>query len=249
MSARRITSASVLASVLASVTVASVLIVPAAATAASPAPHELARQSAPRMIQQAGRYDTAIRFLDFDHTRPFMRRANIRGQVAATIGDRRGGLKGAAVKLYRKIAGTSTWRYVDTASTSHTDYPRFRFAPRSLANATYRVVFAGNDRLQASRGATSVAVHRTFDPRMEDGTGRFHGQMGPRYAHRLVLLEKRPCARCGWRQVSKDFTGDYSRWSFKVGAPVNGRWWWRVSAPAATRFIRSFSGIYTTELR
>ncbi len=234
-------------SILAGVTVASLFVVPAAATA-SPPP-SVVHQFAPQTMEQASRYDTSIRFLDFDHTRAFMTRTHIRGQVAATIAGRRGGLKAVRVTLYRKIAGTRTWKYVGATRTSRTDYPKFRFAPRSVANATYRVRFAGNDRLQPSRNVTAVAVHRNFNPRMEDGTGHFHGKMGPRYAHRLVALEKRACATCGWRKVSTDRTGDYSRWSFKVGAPRDGRWWWRVSTPSSTRYIRSFSGIYTTEVR
>lgn len=234
-------------SILASVTVASLFIVPTAATASPPPP--TVHQSAPKAIQMASRYDTSIRFLDFDHTRPFMTRTHIRGQVAATISGRRGGLKAVRVKLYRKIAGTRTWKYVDTAFTSRTDYPKFRFAPKSVANAAYQVRFAGSDRLQPSRNVTSVAVHRNFHPRMEDGTGHFHGKVGPRYAHRLVSLEKRTCATCGWRKVSRHRTGEYSRWSFRVGAPRDGRWWWRVSTPSSTRYIRSYSGIYTTEVR
>ncbi len=236
-------------SILASVTVASLFMVPATATASASPPSSMVPQSAPQAIQQASRYDTSIRFLDFDHTRAYLTHANIRGQVVATIGDRRGGLKGVRVRLDRKIAGTRTWKYVDTAVTSRTDYPKFRFSPRSVANAAYRVRFAGNDRLQPSRAVTSVAVHRNFNARMEDGTGHFHGKMGPRYRHHIVLLEKRSCAACGWHKVSTHRTGDYSRWSFKVGAPRDGRWWWRVSTPSTTRYVRSFSGIFTTEVR
>jgi hypothetical protein len=200
----------------------------------------------PHAVAVAARANTDVRFLSFDHLRAYGTSTTIRGQVAATAVGR--ALSNVRVRLYRKLDGTSRWHYLATRRTSTSRYPQFRFTAASIGNAHYRVRFAGNRRYQPARATTAVHVHRNITGRIEDRTGRFHGRVTPRYAHHVIHLEKRSCGTCAWRSVRTDRTGDRGRYSFKVAAPHRGRWYWRVSTPAKPRFIRSYSGVFTTRL-
>ena len=196
----------------------------------------------------AGRANTSIRFLDFDHTRGWLQFAYIRGQVTATKGGTHGALKGAHVRVYRKLDSQKTFHYLATRSTGTRPYPRFEFRTRALGNAVYKVVFRGNSSYQRTADATRVLVHRSMRADLEDGTGRFHGVVRPKYIHRTVYLEKRSCASCPWRKMRHSRTGDHGLFAFNVPAPRSGRWWWRASTPASGRFIWSYTGVFTTQL-
>lgn len=228
-------------SVLVGLFAAALLGVPNAATATSPSGVE------PHVSVASSRYDTSIRFLNFDSVRGYLSDTTIRGQVAATVNGSQGAVKGVRVKLYRKINGTTQWNYLQTKYTNQSDYPSFTFVAKSVANAKYQVRYAGNSNLQPSRARTTVLVYRHFHASLEDGTGRFHGRVSPDYGSRRIDVQKRSCAACGWHRVQTTQTGDRGGYSFTVGAPRNGRWFWRVSTPASTKYIRSYSGVFTTE--
>jgi hypothetical protein len=189
---------------------------------------------------------TSIRFLDFDHSRKYGGVVRIRGQVA--VPSLNGALAGVHVKLYRRYNATSAWKYLATGVTSRTSTPQFRFRPAARGNADYRVVFEGNSKAGRSRDATSVFVHRRITAKLEDRSGHFHGRVSPGYGHRLVSLDKRSCASCGWRHVRSDRAGSKGGFSFDVNAPRKGRYFWRVSVPATRLFTRSYSGVFTTKL-
>lgn len=195
------------------------------------------------------RYDTAIRFLDFDHVRGYGSSVNVRGQVRAKIGSGVGALQGVKVRLLRRLDGSSRWLPLDTDYTSQRHQPKFEFAVRAKANAHYKVAYAGNRHFQPSSNTTGVSVYRIVDAALEDGSGRFHGRVHPLFAHRRVELQRRACPSCGWRGVDSDHTTGRSRFAFTVGAPRHGRRWWRVSVPATTAYIHSYSGIFTTRRR
>ncbi len=193
------------------------------------------------------RYDTAIRFLDFDHVRGYGSSVNVRGQVRAKIGSRVGALQGVQVTLLRRLDGSSRWLPLDTDYTSQRRQPKFEFSVRAKANAHYKAVYAGSLHFQRSTNTTGVSVYRIIDAALEDGTGRFHGRVHPRFAHRRIELQRRACPSCGWRGVDSDRTTGRSRFAFSVGAPRHGRTWWRVSVPATSAYIHSYSGIFTTQ--
>ncbi len=230
-----------LRSTLVGVSAAALLGVPAPTTAASPT------AQAPSTSEAASRYDTSVRFFRFDHIRGYGSNTTIRGQVAATVNGQQGAVRGVRVKLFRKINGTRQWNYLQTRYTTKSDYPSFTFVASSVANAKYQVRYRGNRNLQPSHARTTVFVHRHFHAQLEDGTGRFHGRVTPDYGHQRVNLHKRSCATCGWDQVRSTKAGGKGGWSFTVGAPRNGRWFWRVTTPASTKYIRSYSGVFMTE--
>lgn len=196
----------------------------------------------------SGPGSTSIRFLDFDHTRGWLSTTRIVGQVAASRAGRRGTLRQVHVRLYRKLDGIQGWHYLTTTRTGATAYPRFVFRAVSRGNAMYKVVFAGNADYQAARGTTRVLVHRAVPARLKSGSGNFHGRVRPHWSHRTVHLDRRRCGSCSWRKVRSARTGEHGHFRFTVPAPRTGRWWWRVSVPATTSFIWSYSGVFTTRL-
>jgi hypothetical protein len=195
----------------------------------------------------AHRHETSVKFLNFDRTRGFGTKTAIRGQVIANVGAGRGSVPNATVVLYRQIDGTTGWNPLGHDRTTYpSTAPKFAFKVRSKANASYKVVFKATHRCKRSSNATSVSVYRHFDAQLEDGSGRFHGRVTPGYGHKRIFLEKRTCANCGWDRVRAAKTGKKGTYSFQVGAPADGRWWWRVSTPATERFITSYSSVFTT---
>jgi hypothetical protein len=204
--------------------------------------HQSASASAP---QAAKRHNTWIVF-QFDHTRGYGTPTIVRGQIAWKTGNGQvASVPGhKRVKLFRKFAGTRTWKPLGHQRTG--DKGRFAFKVRSKANATYRIVFRGNRKFQPARGVTSVSVYRHFETQLEDVSGRFHGRVIPGYAHERLFLEKRPCADCGWHRARSRMTGRHGKFHFTVGAPSSGRFWWRLRTPADTRFITSYSPVFST---
>ena len=234
---RSLRTASALRSITVGVTAAVLLGLPA--TAASSSADAVTAVKAPR-------HETSIRFLDFDHTRGYGSPTHVRGQVTASVRGQRGAVQGVRVRLYRQLRGSSSWVLLGSDYTSHTAHPAFEFTARSKGNATYRVVYAGNDHLKRSRGATSVSVYRRITSSVEDGSGRFHGRVTPAYGGKQVALQKRTCASCGWRTVRTQSASRRGSFSFTTDAPAHGRFYFRVSAPASTAFITSYSGVYST---
>ncbi len=196
----------------------------------------------------ARRGSTSIRFLDFDHTRPWSRYAYIQGQVVGSKNGQRGALKRVHVKVYRKLDSQSRFHLLGTRSTGARTFPRFTFKTRALGNAVYKVVFRGNRNFQRSAGTSRVLVHRLMNARLEDGSGSFHGFVRPKWNRRVVILEKRSCAACSYHRVHTTKSGPHGYFRFVVPAPRSGRWWWRAATPATGRFIWSYSAVFTTRL-
>jgi hypothetical protein len=195
----------------------------------------------------ATRYATSIRFLDFNHIHGYGSTFRVRGQVAVpALG---GAVQGVRVKLYRRLDGHPNWHFVATRRTSQDAHPQFRFPVVAKANAGYRVVFEGNARLKPSRDATGTSVHRNVTAKINHRKARLHGRVTPKYGHRAIFLDRRSCATCGWHRVRSQRTGARGTFSFHVGAPRHGRYFWRTSTPPSTRFIASHSGVFTTRLR
>jgi hypothetical protein len=222
----------------------------AAVLLAGPAVASAAGAPAPGAASHTGaRHSTSIRFLNFDQVRGYGASTNVHGQVVATVGGSRGAVAGVRVSLARKLNGTARWHHLETRATTHSGSPQFRFTATSVGNATYRVSFKGNAKLQPARRSVFVRVHRQVSGRIEDRTGRFHGRVRPHYSHRGITLQKRTCGTCSWHAVHTGHTAARGHFSFTVGAPRRGRWYWRVSTPASRQFIRSFSGVFTTRHR
>jgi hypothetical protein len=196
----------------------------------------------------ARRGSTSIRFLDFDHTRPWGLYAYIRGQVIGTKAGQRGALKRVHVKIFRKLDSQQRFHLLGSRWTGRGPYPRFTFKTFALGNAVYKAVFSGNRNFQRSGGTSRVLVYRQMNAKLEDGSGSFHGFVRPKWNRRVVYLEKRSCAACSYHRVRSTKSGPYGYFRFVVPAPGSGRWWWRASTPPTSRFIWSYSAVFTTQL-
>jgi hypothetical protein len=222
---------------------AGLLVSPLAASAVTAKPH-LAATSTAAAARVPG---TSIRFLDFDRVRGYGSDIHVRGQLY--VRSQGGAVPGAHVRLYRQLNGSSHWTYLATRRTSNGTYPMFRFSVTARANATYRVVFRGNSSFRRSQGSAAVDVYRVFDVALEDGSGRFHGRISPHYADHRVYLDRRHCGSCSWHRLKTGRTDSRAHFSFHTDAPRHGRFYWRVSTPASTQYIRSYSSVFTTQLR
>ena len=74
-----------------------------------------------------------------------------------------------------------------------------------------------------------------------------HGFVNPYYNHKVIWLQKRSCATCGYVTVKRATTGMRGTYSFSLPAPPTGRWWWRVAIPQTGAFIASMGGTFTTQ--
>ena len=153
------------------------------------------------------------------------------------------------MKVYRKFDSQRRFHVLGTAGTGTRAFPRFVFKTRAFGNATYKVAFKGNTNYRPSGSSSRVLVHRSMRSKLEDLSGHFHGFVKPKWNRKVVYLEKRSCANCSYRKVRTAKTGRHGYFHFDVPAPQRGRWWWRASTPATSRFIWSYSSIYTTQLR
>ena len=230
---------------LVGLTALALLAVPLAISASAQASTLTASQSA--VAAGAVSRETWIRYLDFSRLKGYGSTTAIRGQVAVRTPDGPRAVRDIPVQVYRRQAGSDVWRYLATRRTG-SDRGIFVFRTDSVANATYKVVYRGGQVLARSADTARVLVHRSVRSTLEDRTGVFSGRVTPRYAHRDVLLERRTCGACSWQRIRSTRTGDYGRFRFEVGAPSTGRWYWRATVPASTRYIRSYSAVYSTEL-
>jgi hypothetical protein len=203
--------------------------------------------SAPSTAAPAAKqYTASVRFLGFDRVRAYGSTTHLRGQIVVPALSE--AIQGLHVKLYRQFDGRSHWSYLGRGST-HGAHAEFRFSVRSRANASYRIVFAGNHSVHSTDGSTSVDVYRVFDVALEDGSGRFHGRISPHYADHRVYLDRRHCGACSWHRLKTGHTDSRAHFSFHTDAPRRGKFYWRVSTPATTKYIRSYSSVFTTQLR
>jgi hypothetical protein len=199
--------------------------------------------------QEASRHATSIRWLPFRHVHAAGGPMTLVGQIVSRAHGERGAVAGVDVKVYRKLSGTSTWRYLGTTTTDTGVLPRFRFVTPSAQNAHYKVAFAGTSSYAPSTKETWLTVYRLFHGRIIDGTASatYRGNVTPAYAHKGITLQKRSCATCSYVDYRQHVTGADGAFSFSLPAPPSGRWWWRVTVPGSTQFMPSYGGTISTQ--
>lgn len=167
--------------------------------------------------------------------------AILRGQVV--IAD--GALPGAAVALYARPAGSSSWTYLGTR-TSSTSTGIFRFEThRPARNTDYRAVYRGEFLFAASSASTRVNVRRVLTSTMSDNsddTFTMSGSVAPKYAGKLIRLQRKTCASCSWSTITSSVTSSTSGWRFRVSGPSSvGTWSYRTYVPGDSTFLTSYS--------
>jgi len=67
------------------------------------------------------------------------------------------------------------------------------------------------------------------------------GKVDPSYKHRLVVIQRRDCKSCDWHRVARVTTNSYSRFSYELGAPKKGSWFYRAFAKKYNGYGKSWS--------
>lgn len=165
--------------------------------------------------------------------------ALLEGQVVT--GD--GAVSEASVDLLARQAGSSGWTPAGSAATDP-DTGVFSFrCLRPAATTDYRVVYEGTLYFAGTEGTRQVKVARQVQDRMQQVTSeryRLSGSVAPRYDGRPVLLQRKKCAGCAWRTITRRETSARSRWAFTIDVSgFTGRRWFRAVVPADGSFVRS----------
>lgn len=66
------------------------------------------------------------------------------------------------------------------------------------------------------------------------------------YAEKTVQLQKKVCAKgCPWKTVKKSKTDEVGKYKFRIFAPREGRWKWRVKVKASNGFGTTKGEVWT----
>jgi hypothetical protein len=222
--------------------VVSLLGVPVSAEAAQPA--QAAADSA-----KAHRRNTWVVVHPYHHHKRFGAHLKLSGQLRYRSHGSVFAATGVKVRLLRRPAGSHHWRRIGSDTTSHAAKPTYSFGAKTRGNADYRVVFRGNPHLQPSRKTVHLFVHRKLPAKVVQVSPtdlQLVGHVVPRYRHHKVKLQKRDCRRCAWHTIRHQRTTSRSHFSFDVGAPRSGSWYFRVKTARSTRFAVSYSATFRT---
>lgn len=187
-----------------------------------------------------GAIATDIRWTRWSRLVVYGGRTTLQGQVVTDDG----AVPDAEVDLYARRAGASRWRQVGT-TVSSASTGVFAFGDHApSATSDYRVVFAGDLLYAAAEATRRVPVARRVRDtmrRIDANHYRLRGSVAPAYRGRVVLLQRKTCARCAWSTQARGHTSSTSRWRFRVAGPTNRRtWYFRAVVPADSRFVRSY---------
>lgn len=161
-----------------------------------------------------------------------------------------------SVTVSRRYAGTTTWTAVATVYPSDTEAGKFVFTTSSAGNTAYRFSYSGNQWVEGSdtHVAAPVTADRVIKGRHKatgwgsksDGKIYLNGRVMPDYAFKKVVLQKRACGTCAWKDYDTFSTVRDGNYRHQVYVPRSGKWYWRVRVPATTRWTATIApGIYT----
>ncbi|MFC4783078.1 hypothetical protein ACT8ZV_01290 [Nocardioides sp. MAHUQ-72] len=74
--------------------------------------------------------------------------------------------------------------------------------------------------------------------------GKVKGE--PKYADKIVKIQRRVGKNGSWKFYAKDRTDNLGYWKHAVGAPRNGRWYFRAMTPKTGQYSRSYSDVWYT---
>jgi hypothetical protein len=231
--------------------VAGLLGLPVAATAGQPTSTAHHKQSAPQAagVDKALGRNTWVVVHDYHHNKLYGGHLKLRGQVRYRSHGSVFAAAGVKVRLLRRPNGSSNWKRIDSDTTSNTAKPTYSVGATAGGNADYRVVFRGNSHLQPSRKTVPLFVHRKLPAKIVQVSPtdlQLVGHVVPKYAHKNVKLQKRDCTGCSWHTIRHQRTNSRSHFSFDIGAPRSGSWYFRVKTAASTRFATSYSATFRT---
>ncbi len=161
-----------------------------------------------------------------------------------TVSDTGTPIDGATVTLQRQVDGEADFTDIDTGTTDANG--QAVFFTRPVGNATYRVAFAGDGTNNASVSqGLRLSVMRDFNATVAKPTKStifLKGKVKPGWGRKVVQFQKKACASCGWKTVSKKQTRATGKFSFQAAYPPLGKSWrFRAVIPAQGNFVKSMS--------
>lgn len=227
--------------------VAGLLGLPVAATAGQPTSTAHHKQSV--QADRALARNTWVVVHPYHHNKLYGAHLKLSGQVRYRSHGSVFAAAGVKVRLLRRPNGSSNWKRIDSDTTSNTAKPTYSFGATARGNADYRIAFRGNSHLQPSRKTVPLFVHRKLPAKIVQVSPtdlQLVGHVIPKYAHKNVKLQKRDCTGCSWHTIRHQRTTSRSHFSFDIGAPRSGSWYFRVKTAASTRFAVSYSATFRT---
>jgi hypothetical protein len=221
----------------------------AAGQPVSAAPPKVSVQAAGIQASRAPARNTWVAVHPYHHNKLYGGHVKLSGQVRYRSHGSVFAAAGVKVTLLRRPNGSSTWKSIDSDTTSNTAKPTYSFGATARGNADYRVAFRGNSYLQPSHKTVPLFVHRKLPAKIvqvNPADLQLVGRVVPKYAHKNVKLQKRNCSSCAWHTIRHQRTNSRSHFSFDVGAPRSGSWYFRVKTAASARFAASYSATFRT---
>lgn len=113
---------------------------------------------------------------------------------------------------------------------------------------------AANAKPAASSSGLSSAAGKALPKRnlndnlvQRNGKLFMKGKVDPSYKRRIIVVQRKDCKSCGWHRVAKVRTSSTSRFSYQMGAPRKGAWFYRAFAKRYNGYGKSWSNyIYRT---
>ena len=92
---------------------------------------------------------------------------------------------------------------------------------------------------------------REITSKMENVSARkivFKGKVkgSPRYANKKVKIERRIGKKGAWKVYNQVRTTDLGNWKSRVGAPRQGKWYFRAVTPQTNNYRKSYSSVWYT---
>lgn len=153
---------------------------------------------------------------------------------------------GKSMQLQRLPKGSSSWTTVGTGTTSSSG--RVQIVVDAQGPATYRLFFDGSsDPTYASAYSPErkVKIMRDLNSKYSQKGNKliFKGKVTPKWSKKKVILERSNSKDGKYKKVKTGKTNKKGKWSFRLGAPRKGEWWYRAYVPAKKGYAKSLSHI------
>lgn len=157
------------------------------------------------------------------------------------------------VTLQRRFAGAANFKSVATDTIDSSGL--YLFTTPALANASYRVVFAGGSYqgdpaavlVPSTSSNLGLKVARDLGAKRKELNGgkfRFFGKVRPNYSRKKIVLQKQ-LGKGPWRTIDSEKTTKRGGWAFIVHAlPRKGVVRYRTFTPKDKKFIKSYSATF-----
>ncbi len=135
----------------------------------------------------------------------------------------------------------------ETIATGFTDFEgRIKLTQVASRSYTYRILYAGatfgSVTLEPVRSMSwGSKVRRLMNEQVANKNGRvfYKGRVEPTYAKRKIVIQRKTCKHCDWKQYSQQRTTKGSEYQFRTPAPRTGIYYYRVRTGGSNGFVKT----------